>query len=146
MAVILIGISLAAILGANGYYTMSNEASLDFTTAETLMEHIRELTTTLPVTDPQSGTTTFGPEEGSVADYDDVDDFDGSVFSPPIDAGRSQISDLASYSQAITVENVSLNNLSNVVADGSTPFYRVTVQILHNGTEVMSARWIRTVY
>jgi prepilin-type N-terminal cleavage/methylation domain-containing protein len=146
MATILIGIAVTAILGANGYYTTANAVSVDFTTAEALMENIRELTTTLPVVDPQSGAATFGPEEGSLASYDDVDDFDGAILSPPIDASRSQLTALASYSQVITVDNVSANNLSNVVADGSTPFYRVTVHILQNGTAVMTARWIRTVY
>lgn len=146
MATILVGLTITGILAANGYYTTANDTSLDFTTAEALMEHIRELTTTLPVVDPQTGTTTFGAEEGGLADYDDIDDFDGAVLSPPIDAGRSQLTALAAYTQVITVENVAADNLSNVVADGGSSFFRITVQILHNGTEVMSARWLRTVY
>ena len=47
--------------------------------AEFLIEQIRELTTLLPVIDEDETTTTLGPETGeaALADYDDVDDFDG---------------------------------------------------------------------
>jgi prepilin-type N-terminal cleavage/methylation domain-containing protein len=147
IAVVLIGVAITALVGANGAFTMINGAGVDMTTAEFLIEQIREMTTVLPVADPETSTATFGPETGeTLATYDDLDDFDGQTFHPPIDAGRNALNDLAAFSQVVTVQNVSRSNFEQVVADHSTVFEKVTVQILRNGQTLNSASWIRTRY
>ena len=146
MAVVLIGLAIAALLGANGALTRVNGAGVDLTTSEFLVEQIRELTAVLPVVDPVTGTATFGPEEATLAAYDDVDDFDGRTFSPPIDAGRNPLNDLAAFSQVVTVQNVNPSNFEQVVADHSTAFVKITVQIRHNGQTLNSSSWIRARY
>ncbi len=152
IATILVGLSIAALVGANSSFTMANGAGTDLSTAEFLVEQIRELTTLLPVVDPAvaAGTrvTVLGPESGEIlATYDDVDDFDGASFSPPIGANKTVLTEFAAFSQQVTVDKVSPSNLDLVVADTfDSAFVRVTVRVLQNGRQVVSASWIRARY
>jgi len=148
IATILVGFSIAALLAANGTLSMANGAGADQSTAEFLAEQIRELTAMLAVVDPTTGTATFGPEslETSVTSYDDLDDFHGAVFSPPIAANRATLPELAGFSQQVTVQNVSLANLDQVVANHSSQFVRVTVRVLKSGRAICTTSWIRAKY
>jgi prepilin-type N-terminal cleavage/methylation domain-containing protein len=146
IATLLIGLSIAALVAANGTLTMANGAGTDQSTAEFLAEQIRELTTMLPVVDPETSITTFGPEEPNLPGYDDVDDFDGASFSPPIGANKTALTTFASFGQQVTVQNVDRANFDLVVPDGSSQFVRVTVFILRNGRQITSASWIRAKY
>jgi len=145
-AILLVGLAIASLVGANAAFTRANGAGADLSTAEFLLEQIKELTATLPVIDPETETDTFGPEEASLADYDDLDDFDAASFSPPISADRSTLTDFAAFTQKITVENVSASNFELVADDHSTAFVRVTAKVLMNSTEITSATWIRADY
>ena len=146
IAVVLIAMAITGLLGANGAFTMVNGAGVDLTTSEFLIEQMRELTAVLPVIDPETGTATFGPEEAILAGHDDLDDFDGATFNPPIDAGRAPLNDLGAFSQVVTVQNVSRTNFRQVVADHTTTFVKITVQIRRNGQTLNSASWIRARY
>ncbi len=144
LAMVLIGISLTSIVASMGAYTQVTGVGLNLSTAEFLIEEIRELTAALPAVDPTPGTT-FGPETGesTVADYDDLDDFDGQTLSPPVDVSGVALAAFPAFSQQIVVENVSASDFENVVSDHSSDFVRVTVSILLNGNQVSSASWIR---
>jgi prepilin-type N-terminal cleavage/methylation domain-containing protein len=146
IAVILVGLAITALLAASGSFTMTNGAGADLSTAEFLMEQIRELTALLPVADPQTGIATFGPEEASLAFYDDLDDFDGITFSPPIDADRNVLNDFAAFSQQVVVENVNPSNFEQVVGDHGSSFVRVTVKVFLSAREISSMSWIRARY
>jgi hypothetical protein len=150
ISVVLVGMSITALVVANNAFTMANGAGADLSTAEFLIEQIRELTTMLPVSDDPDATswTTFGPEEASLADYDDVDDFDNTTFSPPISATpqRTVLSDFTGFSQHVTVENVDASNFDTVVADRASGFVRVTVSVSQNGGLISSTSWIRARY
>lgn len=145
-AILLVGLAIASLVGANIAFTRANGAGADLSTAEFLLEQVKELTAMLPVIDPETETTTFGPEEASLAEYDDLDDFDGASFSPPISADKTTLTDFAAFTQQMTVENVSASNFELVVADHSTAFVRVTARVLMNSTEITSASWIRANY
>jgi len=147
IAVVLVGLSITALAVATHSFTMANGLGADLSTAEFLVEQIRELTTLLPVADPPGTSwTTFGPEEGSLASYDDVDDFDNATFSPPINANRGPLNDLAAFTQQVTVQNVSATDFDAVVADHSSSFVRITVNVYQNGELISSANWIRARY
>jgi prepilin-type N-terminal cleavage/methylation domain-containing protein len=143
IAVVLLGLAMVAIVASNAAFTQATAEAAQLSTAEFLIEQIRELTALLPATDPNS-TGTFGPEEVGIALYDDVDDFDGAVFNPVIDCQRRQLTGFSGYSQAVTVENVSANNFQQTVTDGSSDFVRVTVRILHQNNEIAKTSWIRS--
>jgi len=146
IAVVLVGLAIAALLASNSALTIANSEGAELSTAEFLSEQIRELTAMLNVVDPETGIGTFGPEEPNFISYDDVDDFDGAVFSPPISADRSTLNDFSAFTQQVTVENVSASNFELVVGDHSSSFVRVTVRVLLNAREISSACWIRARY
>lgn len=148
IAVLLVGLAIASLVAANSAFTKANGAGTDLTTAEFLAEQIRELTMLLPVVDPETEDETFGPEDGeTLANYDDLDDFDGlPPFSPPINANRLPLNDLAAYSQQVTVENVDKSNFEQVVADHGSSFVRVTVRVYLNSKEITSTSWLRARY
>lgn len=145
-AVLLVGLAIAALVGANAAFTKANGAGVDISTAEFLLEQIKELTATVAVVDPETETATFGAEEGSVGLYDDLDDFDGASFSPPIGVDRTSLTNFGAFTQQVTVQNVSASDFESVVADHSSDFVRVSVKVLLNSKEISSASWIRARY
>jgi hypothetical protein len=152
VAILFVGMAIASLVGANIAFTKANGAGTDMTTAEFLSEQIRELTATLPVCDPSitniSNWITLGPESGeTLALYDDVDDFDGASFSPPIDANRQQLTDFAAYRQDVTVQKVNPSNFQTIVADNySSSFVKVTVTVSLNSTPISTISWLRAKY
>ena len=114
--------------------------------AHSLLEHIKEMTVLLPVADPQTSNAQFGPEEDTWTDYDDLDDFDGMSFCPPIDAQGNQLTDWSTFTQTIEVQNVRVNDLATPVADLNSDFYRVTVTITHQQQDILTATWVRCLY
>ena len=146
IATILVGLAIASLIGANISLTRANGVGADLSTAEFLIEQIRELGALLAVIDPETGTAQFGSEEAALADYDDLDDFDGKSFSPPINTNREALQSFAAFSQQITVENVDGANFENTVADHASNFVRVTVRIFLNSREISSTSWIRARY
>lgn len=145
VATIMIGIAIVALVGSSQAFTQSNGFGIDLSNAEFLIEEIREMTTSMLVIDPETGTATFGSESGetSVSLYDDLDDLDGMSFSPPIDIYGNSLTNMSKYTQQITVQNVNANNFAATVSDHSSDFVRITVTILANGNEISSASWIR---
>ncbi len=147
IAVLLVGLAIAALVASNGALTRANSAGTDLSTAEFLIEQIRELTTLLPVVDPETDDSVFGPEGAeTLASYDDLDDFDGAVFSPPIGADRNGLDNFDAFSQQVTVVNVNASNFEQVVGDHGSDFVRVTVKVLLNSKELSSVSWLRARY
>lgn len=153
ISIILVGLSITALVVASNSFTMANGAGADLSTAEFLIEQIRELTTLLPVADPATTVwNSLGAEggESTVAVYNDVDDFDGfdsTSLGAPIDANRNTLAELAAFNQVVTVDKVNQANFDQVVADNNgSPFARVTVVVSLNGREISSASWIRANY
>ncbi len=147
IGILLVGLAIVSLISANGAFTQANAAGAELSTAEFLIEQIRELTTVLAVIDPNTGTSTFGPEASeTLVDYDDLDDFNGASFSPPIGADRNPLTDLSAYTQQITVENVNASDFEQVVSNHSSFFVRVTVHVFLNTREISSARWLRSQY
>lgn len=158
IATILIGMAVAALVGANAAHTMVNDAGARLSTAEFLLEQIRERTATMPVVEPGTADddySSFGIEadedENDPNDYDDVDDFDGdgdgTEFSPPIDASANELDSFSSYIQAVTVHKVDPNNFQTSWTDATeSDFVQVNVDVSYNGTVLSSASWIRARY
>jgi len=147
IAILLVGLAITSLMAANSALTRANGAGTDLSSAEFLLGEIRELAVLLPVIDPETGVSTFGPETGeALANYDDLDDFDAAVFSPPIDAEREVLNNSAAFSQQITVENVSASNFEQTVGDHGSDFVRVTVRVFLNAQEISSASWLRARY
>ncbi|MEE9369986.1 MAG: type II secretion system protein [Sedimentisphaerales bacterium] len=129
IATILVGLAIASLIGANISLTRANGVGANLSTAEFLIEQIRE--------------------RAIAADYDDLytlEHFDGVSFSPPINADGNDLNNFAAFTEQITVENVDGANFENTVADHSSNFVRVTVRIFLNSKEINSTSWIRALY
>ena len=124
-AIIMVGLAIASLVAANNSFTKANGAGADLSTAEFLIEQIRELT--------------------AMTSYDNLYNYDDANFSPPKGANGENLSDFAAFSQQITVENVSASNFEQVVGY-PTDFVRVTVKVLLNSRQISSASWIRANY
>ena len=147
ISILLIGLAVASLVAANSAFTKANGAGTDLSTAEFLIEQIRELTMLLPVIDPETEDATFGPETGeTLAGYDDLDDFDGITFSPPIDVDRNVLNNFAAFHQVVTVENVNDSNFEQIAADHSSNFVRVSVSVYKNSKVISSTSWLRARY
>lgn len=123
VAMVLIALAIAALVAAGSSFTRANAAGAELSTAEFLIEQIRELTAMLP--------------------YDDLDDLP-SDFCPPVGADGTVLNDFAAFTQHITVENVSESDLQQVVGDSD--FIRVKVEVSLNSRQISSAGWIRARY
>ena len=124
IAILLVGLAIASLLVANGSFTKANAAATDLSTAEFLIEQVRERSISV--------------------NYDDLrglEHFNGVPFSPPINADGESLNDFAAFSEQITVENVSDANFEQVVVDSD--FVRVTVKVFLNSKEISSASWLR---
>ncbi|MBM4025180.1 MAG: hypothetical protein FJ280_07195 [Planctomycetes bacterium] len=153
IATFLVGLAIAALVAANGSFSMANVAGADLSTAEFLVEQIRELTMMLPLAEPGlAAWTVLGPEgdETTLAAYDDVDDFDGfdsASLGAPIDARRATLPHLSAFRQQITVQKLNPSNFDEVWDDNTASnFARITVNILQNGRPISSTSWIRARY
>jgi len=154
----IIGTAVLATVQLFAACTQQNSVAAQGTTAMLLASHIQEAMAGLPVLDPSYANTYFGPEPGEVLrTYNDVDDFDGSSFNPPIDSTRTQIPQMAQYTQAVTVVPVLANKLTSNTNPAAldlpkstyTGAVRVQVRILYRRTptsppvEVHRASWLR---
>ncbi len=146
LTTIIIATGVLAILAAQQAYYKKNDWAQKAGTAQLLANEIREMTMYLPQHDPVTGDANIGPEinESSVQDFDDLDDFAGSVdivsgrgtgmiFNPPINALREQIQDIYGWEQHVMVENVRPDNISVspglTQPLGSTDLVRMTVTV-----------------
>ena len=126
IAITLVGLAIVSLVAANSSFTKANGAATDLSTAEFLIEQIRERT--------------------ALVDYDGLYDFDDVSFSPPKNANGEDLSDLSAFSQNIIVQNVNDTDFENVVTDGNSHFVRVTVKVFLNSREISSSSWIRAQY
>ncbi len=125
-AVILVGLAITALLTANSAFTIANGAGADLSTAEFLIEQVRELT--------------------AMMSYNSLTTLDEQSYSPPIDADGQVLNNFVAWSQQVIVENVSISNFEQVVPDGSSDFVRITVRVFLNSKQISSACWIRAGY
>jgi len=152
----IMSIGVLAIVAAQQAFHRQNGAAQAYTVGLSLANEVREAMLGLPATDPITGSITFGAEgdETDVTLYDDLDDFAGAggsgvTFSPPINALRQSVSDLAGWSQQVSVEPVSISDITgSAVTPGTTDVLRMTVVVSRtvggNAEEVTRLTWLST--
>jgi len=124
IAVLLIGLSVVALVASNISFTQANGFGADLSTAEFLVQQIREST--------------------AMVKYSDLFSLDGSSYNPPKGTNGEDLNDFSEFTQHITVENVDDSDFENVVADYSSNFVKVTVSVQLNSDEISSSSWIRS--
>jgi type II secretory pathway pseudopilin PulG len=122
-AAMLLGLVVAALAAASGAFTMANGYGVDLSTAEFLIEEVRERTANV--------------------DFDTLAaTYDGQTFSPPVDLTGGVMPDFGEFSQQVQIDYVESGNFTNTVT-GPTDFVRVTVTVTKAGAPVSSTSWIR---
>ncbi len=136
LAIVILATAMLAMLSAQEAFHQQNRWGAKAATAARIGNEIREMTMGLPIMDPVTGASVWGPEPGeaNLSDWDDLDDFDGADLSSaagtgPIDSTRAMIAHLDHWRQVVTVESVEPTNLTTVVADGSSEAVRVSVDV-----------------
>ena len=138
----IISFGVLAMLQLLAVGTVSNNDGAQMSTAINLAKGIREMMVGMSIADPATPTH-WGSEAGeNLATYNDIDDFDGKTFSPPIDARRTSIAALNDWSQSIRVQTVDPNLLTSTVPNGTTAAVRVTVTVSHNGKQITTYSWV----
>jgi prepilin-type N-terminal cleavage/methylation domain-containing protein len=120
IATLLVGLAIASLLVASGSFTKANAAATDLSTAEFLIEQVRERSISV--------------------NYDDL--YGLEHFGTPISADGESLNDFAAFSEQITVGNVSKSNFGLPGANDSG-FIKVTVKVFLNSKEISSASWLR---
>ncbi|MEM1445269.1 MAG: hypothetical protein AAGF84_04385 [Planctomycetota bacterium] len=148
LTTVIVGTGVLALVGAQQAYTVKNDYAVRANLGQMLANEIRELTANKPHHDPITGNAFLGPEPGELAieDYDDLDDFAGTVtsglgtglvFNPPINAAGITLDDLDRWTQEVRVYNVWEDYLSQpdttaaLIPLGTTDVMRVTVTMLY---------------
>lgn len=149
LATVIIGVGVLAAMRLFAAVTMQNDHGQHMSTAMMLATNVQEAMAGLAFTDPVAGKNSFGPEAGeNIASYNDVDDFNGRSFSPPIDATRTGLADLSQYTQQITVTRVSPTSFSTTATSYSGAV-RIEVVVNYQPTpgepseELYRLSWLR---
>jgi len=152
---VIVGVGCLAMLQLLAAGTRANGESSELTTAMNLAGNIRECLThhdgpvkAVAFSDP-TVTDGWGPEPGETTldSYDDLDDFDGKTFSPPIDARRGSLgSAYNGWSQTVTVESVDPDDLKTVIPHltrppAMRPISRITVIVKRDDRAVYTQSW-----
>ena len=96
--------------------------------------------------DPDGSAGSFGTEEGSRINYDDVDDYDGLDDAPPRDSQGNALTSFSGFRARVAVENVTATSPDGTAqSDGSTDFKRVTVAVSWNsGSKLVRLKGLRS--
>lgn len=157
LAIVIVGVGIVAAVQATATCTQQNGQGARMSTAMTLASNIQELMAKLQYVDPKDPGKKFGPQAGETltgpAPFDDILDFRGQVFSPPIDAARIAHPELSSYTQAVDIVPVNPLKLTQELSVPTSPptdgyqydAVRITVRILYGptNTEVYRLSWLR---
>ena len=125
IAVIFVGLAIAALMAGNGVFTQANAIASEMSTAEFLTEQVRERLTLLH--------------------FENLLAYNNITYNPPQDAKGAPLPAFAAYSQKITIEYVENNNFTQVdtTPDSTNRFIRVTVKINLGTKELSSTSWVR---
>ncbi|MHC4231933.1 MAG: prepilin-type N-terminal cleavage/methylation domain-containing protein [Planctomycetota bacterium] len=126
IAAMLLGLVVAALAAASGAFTMANGYGVDLTTAEFLIEEMREYT----------ATQSFDELLADPA-------YNAGPISPPIDVSGTAMADFGGFSQQVVIKHVQSGNFDLDDPTATSDFVRVKVTITKNGQEISSTSWIR---
>ncbi len=120
----IVGVSIVALLQLIAAETVANADSAELTTAINLARNVHEMSLTLP--------------------YDSVRALSGRTWSPPIDSrGQPIAQPMPGWSQSLSIQPVSPDNLTLGIVDSTPDAIRVTVSVIHNGQVVCSLNRLR---
>jgi type II secretory pathway pseudopilin PulG len=152
LAIVIVATSMLAMVAAHEAFVQQNQWGERASQAARLGAEIRERSMVLSVSDPVTGTATWGAEagEGQICDWDDMDDFDGLDVSGyggdgPIDSSGAVIPAMDGWRQVVAVQSVDPTDLATIVPDGTAEAVRVTVDVIWQDSALDPGELVTTV-
>lgn len=142
MAVTVAGLGICAALAGIRVGLASSHTAAVLELSRHFAEEVRQFTLGLEFSDP-SGGGIFGPEEGIPSSFDDMDDLDGLVQSPPLRGDGTVMAGHQDWCQRVDVRNidpVTLVPAGKVLGGSSALLFTVTIE--KGGRELGVYRWI----
>jgi len=153
LATAIVGFGVMSMMQLFYAATRQNIVGSNVTTAMLLANNVQEAMANLTFNDPVTGRATFGRESGetTATQFDDIDDFDGVTFSPPVDSLLNELPDVSRFAQVVSVVPVYTNKLNSnngltleIPKSTYTGAARVTVRIVHVADEATTGEIFRT--
>lgn len=144
IAVTVVGIGICTAMAGVRMGLESAHTAASIELARHTAEEIRQFSEGLEFVDPQGGGT-FGPEEGSLANFDDIDDLDGLVQSPPIRGDGTTMTSLPEWCQKVSVRSLDPVTLTVPANEKAyTSIWQLTVTVERGGQVAGVYRWLVT--
>lgn len=142
----IIGIGVLALMSAIGNGSRANGEAREMSRGVFLAQEIREWTLRLPFKDPDAADANNapGPDGTDPQTFvDDLDDLTNVTFTQPRDGRGVAITELANWSQSITLTWRDPDNLAGPAATaGSTNVVNVQVVVKNRGVPVLTTSWL----
>lgn len=148
VATSVIGLGVAAVLVSAGSGTRVNYAGQQLTQATFLAQELREWTLRLPFSDTDSWDQNKAPGQEAAGTFDDLDDLDGTLFTPPRDGQGNDIAGMPGWSQSVELTWPDPDDLTATLAppilakDGQIIYVDVTISF--RGEQVLRTGWLAT--
>jgi type II secretory pathway pseudopilin PulG len=145
VATVVVGIGISAALFGFSTGIANSSEGRNLLTSENLASSIIELSRRLEYSDPDV-VDIFGPEAGEnvLGDFDDINDLDGLVISPPVLADGSPLASLAGWAQEIHVFPLDSGTFARLAPPVDTGVVGLEVAISNNGRTIGTYEWIVT--
>jgi type II secretory pathway pseudopilin PulG len=142
ICIIIVGVMLTAALRAVGASNSAQRKAADRATGAMLAQSLVDEIMLELFENPTS--PTFGPEAGenTRASFNDVDDYNNWIESPPKNFDATVMSNMSGWTRKVVVEWVTAANL-NQTSTSDTGIKRITVTVTKNGVTVGTRTAIR---
>ena len=143
-ATVVMGVGLAAIMGALRSGTKVNAYASDVSQGVFLAQELRECLGNLPFSDndQEHQENPPGLDEASISSADDLDDYNHQTFSPPVSSMGDSLTEMSRWSQTVDITWKNDNNIAATVSDGASNTAYVRITIRHDGEVVLTTGWI----
>ena len=146
VATVIVGIGISASLFALTPSNTTIHEGMGIVVSGTLADYIQQYTSDLAFEDPYEGDTSFGPESGEtgIDTFNDIDDLDGFVLSPPIGADGSPLESYPEWSINFSVVGVDPLTYEELTDPLGSSVRRVEIEIYDGSRKVRDYQWIVT--
>lgn len=131
IAMLILGLAISAALRAVTGARKTDTRLEDFARGKLLGEDLMAEILQKEYRDPVAPVPAFGPESGetSRAQYNDVDDYNGLVESPPRNTDGTSMNEFNNWKRSVKVEFVNATSLTGAASATETSAKRITITV-----------------
>ena len=151
VSVAVVSLLFTAALNASGAAAATRAVTEDRRHGEELCQALMTEVLSMPYYDPQAGANELGPESGEAngtdrSGFDDVDDYNGWIASPPVDRNGASVPSASGLTRLVFVEKYIRSTGTDLFTNaGEVKIVRVQVKrnskLLYELTAVRSPAW-----